>query len=373
MNTNLKPLANNEILALTSLRFLAAFYVFIFHCHIHYGAILDLKIVNAIIKKGHIGMTFFFVLSGYIMAYVYKNFNETDIKKYYVNRLARIYPTYLAYGLLGLPFFVMNHETLPSIFSGQNHDDLLKYAQLILSVIAFLLMIQAWFPPLFKIWNFGGSWAISVEAFLYLVFPFIRKIANKASLNFLYALIIISYLWTSMPIIYACMFAPDKAYFYVMNINIYISPIFRIGEFMFGLLIYILSEERNVLFFKNRFVLIALSLLLLGFVALKQSWPGFSFLSFIAVPSFAWTISWLKNKRVPLLETKFLVYLGHISYSFYLAQFIMFAMVKEQIKEADISMTSKWSIAFIVTLFVSIILYHLVEKPFRTHIRRRFS
>jgi peptidoglycan/LPS O-acetylase OafA/YrhL len=370
MAGSLLPATNKEILPLTSLRSFAALYIFIFHCQIHYGPINNKLFLNSVIDQGQIAMTFFFLLSGYIMTYVYKSINGHGIRNYYVNRIARVYPTYIAYGLIGLPLFMNNMDAAQSIYSGRGFDHIVMYAQIILAFIAFILMIQAWFPNLFHLWNFGGSWALSVEAVCYLAFPALRKFTTYASINTLLFLLLFSYLLASVPVFYACMFTSNES-FSIMNRYTYISPVFRLGEFLFGIIIYVLSEERKLSVFRNGTLALLFLIILLLF--LLKSWAGLSFLSFITIPAFAWSISWIRNKKIPLLESKIMVYTGHISYSFYLSQFFVFSIAKETIKRADMTMATKWLIAFIVTTILAIALYHLVEKRCRLYIKRKFE
>jgi peptidoglycan/LPS O-acetylase OafA/YrhL len=136
----------------------------------HYGHITGYKIERGLLGQGQIGMTFFFVLSGYIMSYVYKCFNDGGIKNYYTNRIARINPTYIVYGLIGLPFFVISVDANLSIFSDCRYGDFTKYTQIFFGIIAFVLMIQAWFLNLFNIWNFAFIITSIIAVSVYLIF-----------------------------------------------------------------------------------------------------------------------------------------------------------------------------------------------------------
>jgi peptidoglycan/LPS O-acetylase OafA/YrhL len=72
---------NNKVRleALTSFRFIAAFMVFIYHAGFW-----------SAYQTGYIGVSFFFILSGYILAYNYserlKQLNAYEIKKFYIAR-----------------------------------------------------------------------------------------------------------------------------------------------------------------------------------------------------------------------------------------------------------------------------------------------
>ena len=91
--------------ALTGLRFLAAFYVFAFHIHIRYPLNLPEFFTN-LLKFGAVGVTLFFVLSGFVLTVSYGQKTELDYH-FYVRRFARIYPVYLFSLLSTLPIFLI--------------------------------------------------------------------------------------------------------------------------------------------------------------------------------------------------------------------------------------------------------------------------
>lgn len=350
----------NEITSLTSLRFIAAFYVFLFHCRFHFGNLNeDYEWLNNFIKKGQVGMTLFFLLSGYILTFVYQHISIETLKKYYLSRVARIYPTYIISGMITLPFFLSNFDSIT----------LENFFQVLLALIAFLLMIQAWFPPLFSIWNFGGSWSLSVEAFFYLLFPIIRIISNELSTKVLIIILCISYLWAVIPIFYINSFSNIDSY-WVMNIYSYTSPIFRLGEFIIGIIVFILSRERGIIIFNNWGVMLALIVIFFILLISKQISSGLSLYSFISIPTFIWIISFLGNGgKIPLLDHKVFIGLGRISYSFYLTQFFVFIIIQK----INTTIMFKWVLSFGGTLGFSILLYFIIEKPCRIYLHKRLK
>ena len=54
----------NELLSLTGLRFVAAFYVFVFHIHISWP-LTNIKYLKNIFDQGAIGMSLFFIFYGF--------------------------------------------------------------------------------------------------------------------------------------------------------------------------------------------------------------------------------------------------------------------------------------------------------------------
>jgi peptidoglycan/LPS O-acetylase OafA/YrhL len=138
--------------ALTSVRFFAAIYVVFFHLW-GGGALKNYPLLGNFVGSGNTGVTFFFVLSGFILAYNYPRVSSR--KQFWIARFARVYPVYF----LSLCLFAFRPVTWgqPGAVLG--------------GVLAFGLL-QAWWPPASSGLN-PVAWTLSVEAFFYAVFPFL--------------------------------------------------------------------------------------------------------------------------------------------------------------------------------------------------------
>ncbi len=103
--------ANAEIKPLTSLRFIAALLVVLHHVGGYDYGTLGKNIFEAIVIEGHLGVTIFFALSGFLITYKYFSdpYNPQPVRarQYIVRRIARIFPLY--FFLLGLGFLFVNH------------------------------------------------------------------------------------------------------------------------------------------------------------------------------------------------------------------------------------------------------------------------
>ena len=91
---------------LTFTRFFAAIAIVIYH----YGVnILPFNhhSINYIFKQANIGVSYFFILSGFVMMIAYRNNNKINFISYIQKRLARLYPVYfLAIIILFLLFLL---------------------------------------------------------------------------------------------------------------------------------------------------------------------------------------------------------------------------------------------------------------------------
>src|SRR5436853_2943009 len=100
-------LARPELQSLTSLRFFAAFAVLVLHYRDRFGPLPDWVMKGVI--GGQYGVTFFFVLSGFILTYRYADWFEGGVteSRYWLFqrfRFARIYPVYVVGLLLDTPW-----------------------------------------------------------------------------------------------------------------------------------------------------------------------------------------------------------------------------------------------------------------------------
>jgi len=137
-----------SLLALTVIRFFAAFYVVIFHSRVggslfergHYAAAY-------FFMSGYLAVPLFFLLSGFILAYTYEGQMEQrgDFRRFWEARFARIWPVYAISLLL---------SSVPG----------LVFPPLGVAV-ATLCMVQAWNPfnaGMAGAWNFV-CWTLSVK------------------------------------------------------------------------------------------------------------------------------------------------------------------------------------------------------------------
>lgn len=326
---------NKQLNSLTIFRFIAAFYVFVFHCNIRFPVEMGI-FIDRFIKNGAVGMTFFFVLSGFVMAWS----SRDGIKPgYFSKRLKRIYPAYLFMGLITVPFLVD-----------------LKAQQIIPSLALFLTGTQAWIPSSFSLWNFIGSWSVSTELFFYITFPILLPLIRKHTKAFL----LVSLAATSLIVPFSIMLGSGSQF-----PLFYVSPIHRLPEFIIGVSsgIYFSNGKR----FPNRINLI---LLVLSFMVIATLSPmmnsGFMNTNLITVPATAIMIFALASLNVRSNGIAALpIYLGKISYSFYLMQIPLIMFIEKYHYLFDeMNLLSSWVGMFFVNIIMACISYHFVEEPF---------
>ncbi|GAA2819924.1 acyltransferase family protein [Kribbella solani] len=150
--------------SLTGLRWWAAFFVF---CH-HMTNLAPLPIFD-FLKYGTSGVTFFFVLSGFVLTWSAQP--GTKIRTFYRRRFARIFPLYFL--TLVAAFFVFYRVDPPA---GMSWIKPVSVTVLVLS--AFLLHGWSNNPTILYGGNPAG-WTLSVEAFFYAYFPFVWRATQR--------------------------------------------------------------------------------------------------------------------------------------------------------------------------------------------------
>lgn len=163
-----------HLVSLTSLRFFAALHVVIFH---EAQLLLADGPARRFAANGYLGVSFFYVLSGFILAYTYLepvDVGPIDRAKFWRARFARVYPVYLLALVVSLPVFVpwaIGKFTAPGVT---------EPAKALVTGVANVALLQAWLPQTVAPWNSPG-WSLSVEAFFYLLFPVVAVAMSRRS------------------------------------------------------------------------------------------------------------------------------------------------------------------------------------------------
>jgi len=337
---------------LSILRFIAAFWIFAYHFDLRLNPSMPLFIKN-IVVNGPVAMPFFFMLSGFVLTYRYSN-EYNGFANYYAARVSRIYPAYLFCVLLTLPFIGYQGDL----------SNILMIISITFLFILSILLLQAWYPNFYGIWNFGGTWAISVEMFLYTTFPLLRKLEDLSNKKLLLLILVaISLSATLVPSIKLPL-SHDGLPFSVY----YATPIYRLPEFVVGAALAILFIRGSMV--GLWWIVLALSLLpLLGIMG-KYNYRYMSF-NLIVLPLIAALIigfASVDRTKIELLKriviNPIFDYLGEISYSFFLLHIPIVLVIDKYKAWFEMRPTMPLFISLLTLIIaLSIFSYHLVEKP----------
>ena len=286
---------------LTTIRLVAAVYVFCFH-YFH----------SPLVSLGFTGVNLFFVLSGFILAYNYPSVPSK--RKFYAFRFARIYPLYAVSLLLSLPSFL---HTILRVDPGA-----------IWALPLTFTMTQTWWPPLRNALN-AAAWTLSVEVFFYLCFPALAPWAARRMQHWKQWVLVFCALLVLPVALYCFILRPRfPAYDNAMDLTLSM-PIFHLCEFIVGIFLGNRYREKQTAFQGWHVALAAL--FLVGFLAAATHIPlyngrfvdnGITTLPYgILIYTLAgWDSRWFRH---PWLQ-----FGGEISYGIYLLQIPLFALLR---------------------------------------------
>ncbi|WP_197282308.1 acyltransferase family protein [Pseudomonas lini] len=349
---------SGAIPALTGLRFIAALMVFFSHYPIH-GSEGWLKTFQL---SGYSGVTFFFILSGFMLTYNYlDSFENTPVAttpNYLLSRVARVYPLYALCVLYAWA-------------TTDTPDLLLKH----------LFLVQAWYGDVDVAMGLNGpAWSISVEALLYLSLPLLIPVLGITGITSKKSRLVVFFFLTLAAIFSLALF------FWLSGLGelsaydhgsahrwLYRTPVTRLLDFCLGIsaaIFYLRFAKSNT--FPNHAWNIILACAGIAVIFL-MGWST-NYLS-----SFGWDASYAIPFTLIILgvamtqgsilsrvlSTKTALLLGEASYAFYLIHTLARGLLPDS---ADFGTTQTLiSHLYFLTLviMISIAAHLLIEKPAR--------
>lgn len=125
-----------------------------------------------IVAHGYTSVSFFLLMSGFILAYNYQEKAHTGrlkAKTFWIARFSRLYPVYVLALVLSLGMLVEEWHAR-------------SHAQFVWGTILTPLLLQGWSPSLSTFWN-TPAWTMCTEAFFYLIFPVVILLRLPKSLG----------------------------------------------------------------------------------------------------------------------------------------------------------------------------------------------
>jgi peptidoglycan/LPS O-acetylase OafA/YrhL len=151
--------------ALTGLRTLLALTILLFHftpsglTWQRHPAVTLYPIINI----GYVFVSFFFLISGFILSYNYADRPEPmNAADFWMARISRLYPVYALTLLVSIPMLMTEWAVRPRVDFWEG-------------AVATPLLLQGFFPHLATFWN-TVSWTLSCEVVLYVAFPWLLKL-----------------------------------------------------------------------------------------------------------------------------------------------------------------------------------------------------
>ena len=341
--------------ALTGYRAIAAWMIFVYHFMPFESGRYN-AFVKKIIYEFHIGVTLFFVLSGFLITYRYYHQNPINIKKYLINRFARIYPMYFL--LTAGVFFLW--------YLQNDRWSIQKTIEMILS----FSMTKALFSKYFLA-GIPQGWTLTLEEMFYFSAPLFFLLIRKNKMFFFIIPILIFLLGTFIKIV----FSETNNVWGVMQVNISLN----IFEFFSGIALAFIVMKSKVNS-KNGFYTYWGVFFLAFYLCVKQFLfknidvkNDFVKAFLVIIPPILGIVPFLygliheKTIIQKILSNKWMVLLGKSSYIFYLIHkgFIP-VFINDYISDNKL-------VIFILLNIISIFMFTYLEEPINHFIRNKFG
>ncbi|MBA0189501.1 acyltransferase family protein [Pectobacterium odoriferum] len=352
--------ASPNLPSLNGIRVILAFFVYLFHTSLDnmLSPFSDPEINTAyaflLSKSGWVSVSFFFILSGFVMNWSSKPVGNTLI--FYKKKFARIYPVNIIVMLLLVATGVINISRI---------DIWLPNA----------LLIQSWLPNGEN--YIGGntpSWFLCTIVLFYLLFPFLQRVIRA---------IPTAHLWTSIGFLYLIMIAtqiiialytPATPYIEGWPLLIsesrwwlsYTFPLTRLPELIIGMLLSRVIQEGKwiPISITTSLILTAITYSIDLFIPLQFSFNLVTLIPLLLVIG-SLTVSDI-NQRRSFLHTKPMQWLGNLSFGFYMIHFLVLKLImvwadgaKYDVPEATFLVVA----GMVLSLLGAWLLYKFVELP----------
>lgn len=346
---------------LTGLRTVASVMVFLHHFNPFTPKIFGGP-VHRFIQEFHVGVTIFFVLSGFLICYRYYDkvrMNRSWLKPYFVNRFARIYPMYFLMTILAfLPFIC--------------HCSLRENWKLLLLNLSFA---RGFFDDL-KFTGVKTGWSLTVEEMFYFLFPVIVIFHRRLRLG------VYTVLFVSTGVLLWALFRHTNFHGFFGSLQFVFEFTFfgRCFEFFAGMYFALLFKKMKVQLPRKGWWKTAAGIfyisICIAFLAYNREHSvdadHFIFFetlinNFLLPPGIALLLYGLLSERNVItrsLGSPPFVLLGKSSYVFYLIHNgFLFSILY-------LGLQLSLPVVFILLEAISVVLFLLVEKPLNRSIRK---
>jgi peptidoglycan/LPS O-acetylase OafA/YrhL len=357
----------DRLAALTGLRFVAALGILVFH---RGGPLLAgaPEWAERIRAGGHVWVGLFYVLSGFVLARAHPGpLAPAERRAFFAARLARLYPAYLLAFVLAAPFALERWDA----------GGPLAGAKAAAVAAAALLLVQAWLPPVARLWNAPG-WSTSVVLAFYAAFPFVIAPLSRLSrrglwlaLGAAWALSLafpLGWLWLQPDGPVADLTWNEPPWLAALKFH----PVARAGEFLAGVALGLL-HRRGLALSRGAAVAAPLALAAIAAALAPGAAPYVLLHNGLLVPAFAIAILALASGAGPLaraLGSRPARALGEASFALYALQEPLWLWARRLAGDAHGPASAAFAAAFMIAAIgVAVAVSRTLEAPARRALR----
>jgi peptidoglycan/LPS O-acetylase OafA/YrhL len=310
--------------------------------------------LQQIFRNGWMGVDLFFVLSGYLITGILVDTKESEtyFKNFYVRRCLRIWPLY--YSLIFFMFVAVRFLN-PSQF-----HIVVKQSS---PWWAYLLYLQNFVGPVSTnaAGPLGVTWSLAIEEQFYLIWAVVVRFCSPTWLR-------------RIAIAEICISPALRYYLSLHHVDLYTNVFSRLDGLMAGAFLALLVRSNN--FVSSKLLRQAWGLFVmaapLAFVAAAYNagWIVYSLTS-LASAAFVYVSVFSQQKWLQsVMNNRFLIYSGTISYGLYLLHKIPSGMVETL--HLDRHPFLAYPIIFAASYVIAALSWNLLEKPF-LNLKRYFE
>ena len=329
-------------------------------------------------KIGQLGVTIFFVLSGFLITYLLlleKNkLGRIEFGAFYIRRALRIWPLYYVTVILGL-FVLPNidffyYPNLTPFVTEYLPGKILLYGLILPNIVAFTYKTVPYLPQL---------WSIGVEEQFYIIWPILIYLSKNYLRSFLVfagvTIVCLNLIWG--------LTAPERHILPINQLTTFIKVflmLFRVQSMAIGgifALIIFSNWKKTIKILTSKAVQvmvwsITILLIFLGFEIPKFTYEMYSFLFGIIILNLS-----LEQTSIVKLQNRLFDYLGRISYGLYMLHSIAIVTgIRIASSLVPASNSYHHLIMVVITIATSVLLasvsYYYLEMPF-LRLKKKFA
>ena len=353
------PIYHLMITSLQALRFIFALFIL----SEHYP--LDINHPHLLDGGGAMGVSFFLILSGFVMSVGYEErvqLPSFSWKSFMLKRLIRLWPLHL----LCLGSWII------LAYGAWGSDAIYP-----LPLLGNALLLQ-WLP----IEHIGGNsvaWCLSILVIFYAIYPLLARL-KTVQLFLLFLLIHIGLrMFEVMPPI-------ADIHWYWCRL-----PISRILEFLIGILCYrsykhVIKQygekclSQLSIGYRWLIELFPMALCAWGLITLNAHYTPYGAVAYFYLPCYLMILVFALSSTYPnrasianLISRPWLIYLGEISFSFYMIHNLVILFVKQILSRIapGVGWEPRLAITVVVTILLSILINRYYETPIANYLSKR--
>jgi len=371
---------------LTGIRFVAAFWVLLYHLQdpLDRIGVMDIPVLSDVIRVGRLGVDLFFALSGFIITHTYLTRMGSRIAlgasaNFWWLRLARIYPVhFVMLNIAGLA--VIAQAWVTGVDKDRPWLNPWDY-------VRNLLLIQEWGPHPDRGWNVV-AWSLSMEWLAYLLFPLLVLLLFALHKRVSTPVLVLAWFVALAPLLWRGSLTTDPYY-----TDLWGSVIRVLTEFTAGAITYLIvmrcippgaSDPRPRVERLATTVSVLMPVLIVAGAVFLGRWSGDPEAEPLPPYFHLWLVPlliiWIgalalsRRGQAKWLSTDTLILGGVVSYSLYMTHLVWFGVWRAGLNalglESGILFGVAWIIGIAGAFVVAWLMWRIVEEPCRKIMRK---